>query len=66
MKPDSPAEKAGMRAGDIVVKLGKMAIKNVYDYTYALGEMRGGKEIEAVLRRDGKEVTVKIIPEKRQ
>lgn len=66
VRPGSPAEKAGMRAGDIVVKLGKMAIKNVYDYTYALGEMRGGEEIEAVLRRDGKEMTIKITPEKRQ
>jgi hypothetical protein len=66
VRPGSPAEKAGMRAGDIVVKLGKMPIKNVYDYTYALGEMRGGEEIEAVIRRDGKEMTMKITPEKRQ
>ena len=66
VRPGSPAEKAGMRAGDIVVKLGKMPIKNVYDYTYALGEMRGGEEIEAVIRRDGKEMMMKITPEKRQ
>jgi S1-C subfamily serine protease len=66
VRPGSPAEKAGMRAGDFVVKLGKVPIKNVYDYTYALGEMRGGEEIEAVIRRDGKEMTVKITPEKRQ
>jgi len=66
VRPGSPAEKAGMRAGDIVIKLGKMPIKNVYDYTYALGEMRGGEEVEAVVRRDGKEMTVKITPEKRQ
>jgi len=66
VRPGSPAEKAGLRAGDIVIKLGKMPIKNVYDYTYALGEMRGGEEVEAVIRRDGKEMTVKITPEKRQ
>jgi len=66
VRPGSPAEKAGLRAGDIVVKLGKMPIKNVYDYTYALGEMRGGEEVEAVIRRDGKELTLKITPEKRQ
>ena len=66
VRPGSPAEKAGLRAGDVVVKLGKMPIKNVYDYTYALGEMRGGDEVEAVIRRDGKEVTLKITPEKRQ
>ena len=66
VRPGSPAEKAGLRAGDIVVKLGTMPIKNVYDYTYALGEMRGGEEVEAVIRRDGKELTLKITPEKRQ
>ena len=66
VRPGSPADKAGMRAGDIVVRLGKMSIKNVYDYTYALGEIRGGEEIEAVIRRDGKEMTMKITPEKRQ
>jgi aminopeptidase YwaD len=66
VRPGSPAEKAGLRAGDIVIKLGKMSIKNVYDYTYALGEMRGGEEVEAVIRRDGKEMTMKITPEKRQ
>ncbi|MEK6406784.1 MAG: M28 family peptidase [Acidobacteriota bacterium] len=66
VRAGSPAEKAGLRAGDIVVKLGKMPIKNVYDYTYALGEMRGGEEVEAVIRRDGKEMTLKITPEKRQ
>ncbi|HLF84157.1 MAG TPA: M28 family peptidase [Blastocatellia bacterium] len=66
VRPGSPAEKAGMRAGDIVLKLGKMPIKNVYDYTYALGEMRGGEEVEVVIRRDGKEMTMKITPEKRQ
>jgi Zn-dependent M28 family amino/carboxypeptidase len=66
VRPGSPAEKAGLRAGDIVIKLGKMPIKNVYDYTYALGEMRGGEEVEAVIRRDGKEMTVMITPERRQ
>lgn len=66
VRPGSPAEKAGLRAGDIVVKLGTMPIKNVYDYTYALGEMRGGEEVAAVIRRDGKELTLKITPEKRQ
>ena len=66
VRPGSPAEKAGLRAGDIVVKLGAMPIKNVYDYTYALGEMRGGEEVAVLIRRDGKEVTLKITPEKRQ
>jgi aminopeptidase YwaD len=66
VRPGSPAERAGLRAGDIVVRLGKTPVKNVYDYTYALGEMRAGEEVEALIRRDGKEMAVKITPEKRQ
>jgi hypothetical protein len=66
VRPASPAERAGLRAGDIVVMLGKTPIKNVYDYTYALGEMRAGEEVEIVIRRDSKEMTLKITPEKRQ
>lgn len=66
VRPGSPAERAGLRAGDFIVKLGNTPIKNVYDYTYALGEMRAGEEVEAVIRRDGKEMTLKITPEKRQ
>jgi len=66
VRPASPAEKGGLRAGDVIIKLGNMAIKNVYDYTYALGELRPGQEVEVVIRRDGKEATLKITPDKRQ
>ncbi|HWN98104.1 MAG TPA: M20/M25/M40 family metallo-hydrolase [Blastocatellia bacterium] len=66
VRPASPAERAGLRAGDIVVLLGKTPIKNVYDYTYALGEMRAGEEVEVVIRRDGSVIKLKITPEKRQ
>jgi hypothetical protein len=66
VRPGSPAERAGLRAGDFVVRLGNVPVKNVYDYTYALGEMRPGEEVEAVIRREGKEMTVKITPERRQ
>jgi len=66
VRPASPAERAGLRAGDIVVKLGKVPIKNVYDYTYALGEIRAGEEVEVVIRRDDREMNLKITPEKRQ
>jgi hypothetical protein len=66
VRPASPAERAGLQAGDILVKIGKTPIKNVYDYTYALGEMRGGEEVEVVIRRDGRQINLKITPEKRQ
>ncbi len=66
VRPGSPGERAGLKAGDIVIKLGKTQIKNVYDYTYALGELRPNEEVEIVIRRDGREMNLKVTPEKRQ
>jgi Zn-dependent M28 family amino/carboxypeptidase len=66
VRPDSPAERAGLTAGDIITKLGSVTIKNVYDYTYALGELKPGLEVEVVLLRDGRELKLKIIPDKRR
>jgi Zn-dependent M28 family amino/carboxypeptidase len=66
VRPGSPAERAGLRAGDIVVKLGQVPVKNVYDYTYALGDLKAGQEVEVVIRRDNQPVTLKITPDKRQ
>jgi len=66
VRPGSPAERAGLKAGDFITRLGKTPVKNVYDYTYALGELRAGEEVEIAIRRDGREMALKITPEKRQ
>ena len=66
MRDDSPAAKAGLKAGDRVVKMAGHDVKNVYDYTYALGEMKAGQEYEVELIRDGKRITFRITPEARK
>jgi peptidase M28-like protein/PDZ domain-containing protein len=66
VRDDSPASRAGLKAGDKVVKLAGRDVKNVYDYTYALGEMKGGQEYEVVVMRDGQRLTMKITPETRK
>ena len=66
VRPGSPAERAGLKAGDLIVKLGSVPIKNVYDYTYALGELKAGEEIDVQIRREGREMTLKLTPDKRQ
>ncbi|HEX5732177.1 MAG TPA: M28 family peptidase [Blastocatellia bacterium] len=66
VRPGSPAERAGLKAGDLIVKLGSVPIKNVYDYTYALGELKAGEEIAVQIRREGREMTLKLTPDKRQ
>jgi hypothetical protein len=66
VRDDSPAAKAGIKAGDKIVKLAGRDVKNVYDYTYALGEMKAGEEYEVELMRAGQRITLKIRPEARK
>jgi aminopeptidase YwaD len=62
----SPAAKAGLKAGDRIVKIGNRDVKNVYDYTYALGEMKAGQEYVIEVMRGGEKLTLKITPEGRK
>lgn len=61
VRPKSPAEKAGIMGGDLLVSLGGKKIENIYDYTYALREFKPGEEAEAVVIRGGKEVRLKVV-----
>ncbi len=67
VRPGGPAEKAGLQAGDIIVKFGHLEIKNIYDYTYALGEFAPGQEVDVVFLRNNekKTLTVKLEPSRR-
>lgn len=51
VREGSPAAKAGLQAGDIIVKFGTIDIKNLYDYTFALAEYKPGDEVEVVVKR---------------
>jgi S1-C subfamily serine protease len=58
--PGSPAEKAGLQGGDVIVRFGGKEIRNIYDYTYALGERKPGEAVEMVVTRAGAEVTLQV------
>ncbi|HEY4425388.1 MAG TPA: M20/M25/M40 family metallo-hydrolase [Pyrinomonadaceae bacterium] len=62
VRDDSPAAKAGLKAGDRVVKIGNRDVKNVYDYTAALGEMKAGQEYVVEVIRGSEKLTMKIVP----
>jgi Zn-dependent M28 family amino/carboxypeptidase len=66
VRDDSPAAKAGLKAGDRIVKIGSREVKNVYDYTYALGEMKAGQEYVIEVVRGSEKLTLKIVPEARK
>ncbi|HEV7905870.1 MAG TPA: M20/M25/M40 family metallo-hydrolase [Pyrinomonadaceae bacterium] len=63
---DSPAAKAGLKAGDLIVRLAGREVRNVYDYTYALGEMKAGVEYEVEIMRAGERLKLKLTPAARR
>jgi hypothetical protein len=66
VKPGSPAAKAGLKAGDILVQFGDKAIKNLYDFTDALRRSKVGDVVEVKVLRDGQPVAVKVTLEQRK
>ncbi len=66
VKPGSPAAKAGLKAGDILVQFGDKPIKNLYDFTDALRRSKVGDVVEVKVLRDGKSVTASVKLEQRK
>ncbi len=60
IRPGSPADKAGIKAGDILIEFRGKPIKNLYDFTYALRASKVGETVEVKVLRDGKPLTAKV------
>ena len=60
-----PAQRAGLRGGDVVVELAGRPVRNVYDYTYAIEAMRPGETVAMTVLREGRRVELEITPEAR-
>jgi hypothetical protein len=56
----SPAALAGLRQGDIIVRLASKKIGTIEDLTAALGAQKPGDEIEIVVLREGAPLTLKV------
>lgn len=66
VKPGSPAAKAGLQGGDILVQFGDKPIKNLYDFTDALRRSKVGDVVEVTVLRDGKPMKVPVKLEQRK
>jgi Zn-dependent M28 family amino/carboxypeptidase len=66
VRDDSPAAKAGLKAGDRITRMAGREVRNVYDYTYALGEMKAGQEYEVEIVRGSETLKLKITPAARK
>jgi S1-C subfamily serine protease len=66
VKPGSPAAKAGLRAGDVLIQFASKPIKNLYDFTDALRSSKVGDVVPVTVLRDGKELKVEVKLEQRK
>ncbi len=66
VKPGSPAAKAGLKGGDVLVQFGDRPIKNLYDFTDALRRSKVGDVVEVKVMRDGKPLNVSVTLEQRK
>jgi serine protease Do/serine protease DegQ len=56
--PGSPAEKAGLKAGDVVTAVNGRAVRDAPDLRNQIGLRRVGDRLELAVLRDGKRMTV--------
>jgi len=66
VRPGSPAEKAGVRSGDVLVRFGSVTIATLNDLTFALRGHRAGDRVDVVVLRDGQERRFEAVLEERR
>jgi hypothetical protein len=59
---DGPAAKGGLKAGDVIVELGGKAVKNINTYMVIMAQQQSGQTLEVSVLRDGKKLTLKVVP----
>ena len=58
--PESPASRAGIRPGDVIVRSRNRTLHNPYDWYAELLELRVGERNPLVVRRGGREIPITV------
>lgn len=66
VRPGSPAAKAGLKAGDVLIQFGDKQIKNLYDFTDALRRSKVGDVVEVKVLRGSETITASVKLEQRR
>ena len=60
VRKDGPAEKAGIKKGDIIISIKGKEVNNVYDYMYRLEELKAGEVVKTIILRNGEKIVLSI------
>lgn len=58
--PDSPADKAKIKEGDVILKIGDFEAKNPEDFVKNVGGRKAGEKVTLTILRDGKEMKIDV------
>src|SRR5438105_4536637 len=64
VEPNSPAEKAGLKEGDVILEFNKEEIIGVQQLTRLVRETPVGRAVDVKVRRDNRDQTLKITAER--
>ncbi|MDQ3022850.1 MAG: M20/M25/M40 family metallo-hydrolase [bacterium] len=57
---DGPADKAGLKGGDVIVRIGEKKVSNIYDFMYAMEAHESGEVVEVEVLRDEESIVVQV------
>lgn len=60
VSPDSPAEKAGLKGGDVIIQIGTHRVGGLDDFDLALRNYKPGEQVDVVILRDGQKKTLHV------
>ena len=61
VREGSPAEKGGLRSGDVIVQFNGRDVTDIYTYTFAMQETKPDDEVEVVILRDGERMELTVV-----
>ncbi|MCB0515044.1 MAG: M28 family peptidase [Chitinophagales bacterium] len=62
VRAGSPADKAGLQDGDVIISLNDKEIKNIYDYTYILGDLKPNEAVSIQIMRNKERMMLQVTP----
>ena len=60
VRSEGPAGRAGLKKGDLIIKINNIAIKDIYGYMDILQKLKPGESSEVIVLRNDKEITLNI------
>lgn len=61
VRETSPAGRAGLRGGDVMVSFDGKPVKTLFDFTFLLRQKKPGDEVEVTVMRNGQPLSVKVV-----